>query len=95
MERKEDGILAEVLLRAIPIALIRSSFGTPRIFNFVIFGAVLIFSHTHHQHAVVVASVPVVVGSLMVFVRHFLFGDNRFPKGGFGIFGNDTETCFA
>ena len=78
VEREEDGVLAQVLFGAVPIAFVRASIA-PRVLDLVVFVAVLVFGDTDDEHAVVVASIPVVLGSLVVLVGHFLLSDNLFP----------------
>ena len=79
MEREEDGVLAQVLFGAVPIAFVRASVA-PRVLDLVVFVAVLVFGNADDEHTVVIACIPVIVSSLVVFVGHLLFGDDFFPK---------------
>ena len=92
VEREEDGVLAQVLLGAVPVAFVRASVA-PRVLDLVVFVVVLVLGDTNDKHTVVVARIPIVVSFLVVFIGHLFFGDDFFPKFlVFWVFGDDANT---
>ena len=95
MQREEDGVLAQVLLGAVPIAIIGTCFA-PRVLDLVVFVAFLVLSDTDDKHTVVVTRIPIVLGCLVDFIGHLLLGDDFLPKVFvLGVFGHDADTLLA